>query len=575
MSSGVKEDQTGKLTGKLSGPAYGDENDPHAINRLPSRERAGLTLETQVLKKKIDNNAAPPDSARSTNSAGSLPTTFSTYSRSSTGSTDPSAPTAVQSRNSTARIRSASATSTRTVTNSLSGTSTTIGTRTALSVKETISSEIVKKDTDEIQLKAKSSNITTKPSAPKFDIYIDNKTTKQGKDETTIEFNKQVPSSSSLYTSESVGYIQHGIQHIILSENNHSQANGVAKKMDLEGTLPISTDTREERWSNSTEKIQPKAKRAKEAWISSTSTTVEKNYSQALPSSSGIVPTAYSVATKLSGDVCLDNLAQPSTSSVGTATTQDYHALQPGGMVHPGSTPTPALQSEPMCVGTPPEQVKPLDYAPDAAIGTLEKMHEMLNENSFSFIENNARLAPVPTSSSTTNPKSAFSKVWVVRYVDYTSKYGLGFLFNTGSAGVYFNDSTKIVLSPDGKVFQYIERKRRESGGANDHCSQKHRIDNYPPELQKKVTLLKHFKEYLINQERNGTGNELDHGFGGNGVEDCGGFSKQVLLSKMDQHNSSEDEPAMPFLKKWIKTKHAILFRLSNRTVQVVFYDKR
>ena len=51
------------------------------------------------------------------------------------------------------------------------------------------------------------------------------------------------------------------------------------------------------------------------------------------------------------------------------------------------------------------------------------------------------------------------AKVWVVRYVDYTSKYGLGFLLNTGSAGVYFNDSTKIVLSADGTIFQYIERK--------------------------------------------------------------------------------------------------------------------
>ena len=30
------------------------------------------------------------------------------------------------------------------------------------------------------------------------------------------------------------------------------------------------------------------------------------------------------------------------------------------------------------------------------------------------------------------------ANVWVSRYVDYTSKYGLGFLLNTGSAGVYF-----------------------------------------------------------------------------------------------------------------------------------------
>jgi hypothetical protein len=33
--------------------------------------------------------------------------------------------------------------------------------------------------------------------------------------------------------------------------------------------------------------------------------------------------------------------------------------------------------------------------------------------------------------------------------------------------GVYFNDSTKIVLSPDGVVFQYIERKKKENGSSS------------------------------------------------------------------------------------------------------------
>ena len=37
------------------------------------------------------------------------------------------------------------------------------------------------------------------------------------------------------------------------------------------------------------------------------------------------------------------------------------------------------------------------------------------------------------------------------------------------------------------------------------------------------------------------------------------------------RHESFE----MPFLKKWVRTKHAILFRLSNRTVQVLFMDRR
>lgn len=37
----------------------------------------------------------------------------------------------------------------------------------------------------------------------------------------------------------------------------------------------------------------------------------------------------------------------------------------------------------------------------------------------------------------------------------------------------------------------------------------------------------------------------------------------------------SDDSHKMPFLKKWVRTRHAILFRLSNRTVQVLFFDRR
>ena len=61
----------------------------------------------------------------------------------------------------------------------------------------------------------------------------------------------------------------------------------------------------------------------------------------------------------------------------------------------------------------------------------------------------------------------------MVRYVDYTSKYGLGFLLNTGGAGVYFNDSTKIVISPNGLKFQYSERMRKEKGSSSsEHAIQ-------------------------------------------------------------------------------------------------------
>ena len=49
--------------------------------------------------------------------------------------------------------------------------------------------------------------------------------------------------------------------------------------------------------------------------------------------------------------------------------------------------------------------------------------------------------------------------VWVKKWVDYSSKYGLGYLLSSGASGVFFNDSTKIILDPNGHHFEYLERR--------------------------------------------------------------------------------------------------------------------
>ena len=41
--------------------------------------------------------------------------------------------------------------------------------------------------------------------------------------------------------------------------------------------------------------------------------------------------------------------------------------------------------------------------------------------------------------------------IWVKKWVDYSSKYGLGYLLTNGQTGVFFNDSTKIILNLDGQ----------------------------------------------------------------------------------------------------------------------------
>jgi serine/threonine protein kinase len=199
----------------------------------------------------------------------------------------------------------------------------------------------------------------------------------------------------------------------------------------------------------------------------------------------------------------------------------------------------------------------------------------------------------------------ATAKVWVVRYVDYTSKYGLGFLLNTGSAGVYFNDSTKIVLSADGTIFQYIERRRRDGGSSSssEHLTQTHYMSAYPQELQKKVTLLRHFRNYLVDQQRtygesgseggdkatassasdlptllpenSSTGATPTIKFGvSSAAFDAKDAVEMGLNAEGNLVGSNSSDGEMPFLKKWVRTRHAILFRLSNRVVQVVFFDR-
>ena len=180
----------------------------------------------------------------------------------------------------------------------------------------------------------------------------------------------------------------------------------------------------------------------------------------------------------------------------------------------------------------------------------LETMHQRLSQ-SFS--------KSAPPTAEAASPDEGATK-WVTRYVDYTSKYGLGFLLNDGSAGVYFNDSTKIVLDAEGVTFQYIERKRTSgSEKRGEHVSETHTLEEYPSTLQKKVILLKHFRNYLSEQHKRSEEKEK-----GKGAE---------LEAAASVAAPSEAGDGLVYLKKWVRTRHAILFRLSNRSVQVVFFD--
>lgn len=73
----------------------------------------------------------------------------------------------------------------------------------------------------------------------------------------------------------------------------------------------------------------------------------------------------------------------------------------------------------------------------------------------------------------------------IQQFVDFSSKYGLGYKLSNGAYGVHFNDSTKIALDPSLYHFDYMHRN---SQGEDE--VQSYTIKDYPDSLNKKVILL-------------------------------------------------------------------------------------
>ena len=126
--------------------------------------------------------------------------------------------------------------------------------------------------------------------------------------------------------------------------------------------------------------------------------------------------------------------------------------------------------------------------------------------------------------------------LWISKWVDYSNKYGLGYQLSDGTVGVLFNDSTKMMLSPNNHGVEFIDREGRSSDMT---------IDAYPQELHKKITLLKYFKNYM----------------------------NEHLLNGGDASQAAAAGQTLSHVKKWIRTKHAIVFRLSAGVIQVNFFD--
>jgi len=88
--------------------------------------------------------------------------------------------------------------------------------------------------------------------------------------------------------------------------------------------------------------------------------------------------------------------------------------------------------------------------------------------------------------------------VWVTKWVDFSSKYGLGFQLCNNVVGVHFNDNTKMIDSVVESQVKYITKPPNANDGETKEMVVIYELANFPAEMKKKITLYKHFKKFFL-----------------------------------------------------------------------------
>ncbi len=123
--------------------------------------------------------------------------------------------------------------------------------------------------------------------------------------------------------------------------------------------------------------------------------------------------------------------------------------------------------------------------------------------------------------------EDTLGKVWIIKWLNLSAKYGLGYLLSNGVSGVSFNDHSHLLQS--GQFITYLSKRAPARTFSTAEP---------PTALIKKLTLLQQFQRFL-------------------GPEALSANSAPLL-----------------YVKKWLQTSQGMLFRLSTRVIQVIFRDK-
>ncbi|CAG5113749.1 Oidioi.mRNA.OKI2018_I69.chr2.g7839.t1.cds [Oikopleura dioica] len=127
---------------------------------------------------------------------------------------------------------------------------------------------------------------------------------------------------------------------------------------------------------------------------------------------------------------------------------------------------------------------------------------------------------------------------WISKWVDYSDKYGIGFMLCDNSVGVLFNDATRAMLHANANNMQYLDKEFQESFFTKN---------DFPQAVKKKVSLIDYFRKYM---------------------------NEHLLKAGAAAAPKEGDELSrLPYLRTWFRTRTAICLWLSNGSMQVNWFE--
>ncbi|GKT35388.1 Kinase, PLK [Aduncisulcus paluster] len=140
--------------------------------------------------------------------------------------------------------------------------------------------------------------------------------------------------------------------------------------------------------------------------------------------------------------------------------------------------------------------------------------------------------------------------LWIVSWIDQTTRYGLAYQLSNGSVGVHFNDHSYGVVSPLGLYFQYHRPSHLLNPGDNAVLTGKMSDTHYVGDERKKVKLLKYFYDHIESHSL-----------------------YPIPKEKRDRWNPTTSTKALPHVCNLKRTSGYLAFRFSDATTQINFSD--